>query len=196
MDVNRWLDQLFEKSALKGEPLVCMKISRTQKFKSKEKLTMSSAMWKSFIINARNLVTEKKRNAPCYGIQLGSYRSEKTQGFYLSGIDSLDPDWFRFLADYTIARLKALDYKIVSQQEELFVQNNQHVAWEKHRLKPAFRFHNEKHCQGFGNICIENKFVNNKIKLFKLQANFYSGRASATQKAYSALLADLFVTRS
>ena len=196
MDVNHWLDNLFKKSLEKGEPLVVCKICRSKKYISKEQLTLGGRLWNSFLNNTKKLVVENKSEKSFSGMQLGSYNSEQSNGFYLSNIEDFDPDWFRFLADHMVNRLKSEDYVLKKRFQEFSEHDNNQVCWEKTYLKPAIKFHNEKHCQGFGNIQLELKFINDEIKLFKLQANYYSGFNYYAPKAYSDLLAALFETRS
>ncbi|TXC75571.1 hypothetical protein [Luteibaculum oceani] len=176
MNVNSWLQGLFNNAEKKGEPLVSQELNRSTRHKEKFQKIRQHSVWQTFVDNVFQLVSDNK-NTPNYsGMEAGFYHSKSSNGFYLTHIEDFETDYFRFLSDLMVENLQKSSYVVQMKKEEHHEDNGNCIGWEKWYLKPKTKFSDdERLIQSYGNVQIEFKICNNQPKLFKLQSNTYQG---------------------
>ncbi len=196
MDINDWLKKLFTSSENKGEPLVTESISRSDKYKGKAALIETLPEWQRFVRDVHQMASNQQPKMGHRGVEAGFYSSTQTKGFYLTQIEEFDNEWFQVLIDHMLQNLKEEAYMVTRHVAEYSEVKQNPVCWEKSyaKIKPSFVDHKQQ--QGFGNVQVELKMLDERPKLFKLQTNYYSGFNYEDPKDYSALLDTLFAIRS
>ncbi len=121
------------------------------------------------------------------------YDSPQARGFYFNAQLNFSSQTFDFLLDYFRDVVMAEGYQVYTSDRKLDDAPAGVECVDRHYLKPAINRHAEAPLeQGFGNIIIELKRLNDRPVYLKLMANIYSDRNYLEARPFKDLVEKLF----
>lgn len=119
-------------------------------------------------------------------------RQEGIAGFSI-GLDNglIDNNTARLLHEHLKERVKALNYKMGSTHEEIFMHGGKPQRSERYYLKPRPTSFEKPYGQQYGNVLLELGFKDEKPDFLKCTVTWYSGFDYLEAKPYEELLGEI-----
>lgn len=183
-----------EDGASANQPFVTERLVRNGSFQERYDQWIESAEFTLVMTNLRNAYHQAmKAGGKSQEMGLFIYESPQARGFYFNDQLKFSPQTFAFLLDYFRDVVIAEGYQVYTSDRKIDEAPAGVECVERHYLKPAINRHAEAPLdQGYGNILIEYKTLNDRPVYLKLMANIYSDRNYLEARPFEELVKKLF----